>query len=261
MYKFTGEQIMKTPRMYLILAVIGALMTIGAASQLKFNPPKLSDAPADIRDVVLRGYNIIHETHKYAPDHVGNALDCTNCHFNAGMVKDTLSFVGAPAVYPKYFPIVDKVIDIAMHTNLCFERYLNAAPLPPNSKDMVAILTYYQWISKGIPVYAKVPWVGLKPMKSEHKPNAQAGSNVFTQCMPCHGKNGQGLLPSGAPPLWGEGAFPAGPGMGKEDMLAAFVHRFMPKGNPDLSTDQALDVAAFVLSHPRPQMKHMPGKP
>jgi cytochrome c len=44
-------------------------------------------------------------------------------------------------------------------------------------------------------------------------------------------------------------------------MLAAFVHRFMPKGNPDLSTAQALDVAAFVLSNPRPQLKQTLGKP
>jgi thiosulfate dehydrogenase len=251
---------MKGARAYVIAAAIIALAAMGADSPLKFNPPSLSDAPKEIRDMVRRGYNIVHETHKYAPNHVGNKLDCTNCHFNAGMVKDTLSFVGAPAVYPKYFPIVDKVIDIGMHTNLCFERYLNADPLPPNSKDMVAILTYYQWISKGIPIYTKVPWVGLEPIKSEHKPDVQAGSKVFPQCMPCHGKNGQGLLPSGAPPLWGEGAFPAGPGMGKEDMLAAFVHRFMPKGNADLTVTQALDVAAFVLSHPRPQMKHMPGQ-
>jgi thiosulfate dehydrogenase len=259
--KLMRGHIMKNTRIYLILAVIAAVLAIGAEGQLQFNPPKLSDAPEEIRDVVRRGYNIIHETHKYAPDHVGNALDCTNCHFNAGMVKDTLSFVGSPAMYPKYFPMVDNVIDMAMHTNMCFERYLNADPLPPNSSDMVAILTYYQWISKGIPIYANVPWVGLMPIKSEHEPNAQAGSEVFTQCMPCHGKNGQGLLPSGAPPLWGEGAFPAGQGMGKEDMLAAFVHRFMPKGNPDLSISQSLDVAAFVLSHPRPEMKHTPGKP
>ena len=153
-----------------------------------------------------------------------------------------------------------KIVDLAMLTNMCFERYLNTEPLPADSNDMIAILTYYQWISKGIPVYSNVPWLGLELIKSEHKLNSQDGSKVFTQCMPCHGKNGQGLLPSGAPPLWGNGAFPAGPGMGKEDMLAAFVHRFMPKGNPDLSTTQALDVAAFVLSHPRPQMKQKMGK-
>jgi thiosulfate dehydrogenase len=250
---------MKSARVYLIVAAIAALVAMGADSPLKFDPPKISEAPKEIRDMVQRGYNIVHETHKYAPNHVGNKLDCTNCHFNAGMVKDTLSLVGVRAMYPKYNPMKKKVIDLAELTNMCFQRYLNAKPLPADSDDMVAILTYYQWISKGIPIYAKVPWLGLKPIESEHTPDVHAGSMVFPQCVPCHGNNGQGLLPSGAPPLWGEGAFPAGPGMGQEDVLAAFVHRFMPKGYADLTITQALDVAAFMLSHPRPQMKQMSG--
>jgi thiosulfate dehydrogenase len=253
-----GVKIMKNSTKYIILAAIAAAMTLGAESQLNFNPPMLSDAPKELEPLVQQGYNIIHETHKYAPNHVGNELDCTNCHFNAGMMKDTLSLVGVASEFPKYNPVVKKVVDLATMTNMCFMRYLNADPLPADSSDMLAILAYYQWISKGVPVYAEVPWLKFEPVMSEHKPNVQDGSKVFTQCMPCHGKEGQGLLPSGAPPLWGKGAFPSGPGMGKEDVLAAFVHRFMPKGNPDLSTDQALDVAAFVLSHPRPQMKKMP---
>ena len=250
---------MKSARTSVIVAAIAALTAMGTDSPLRFNPPKISDAPKEIRDTVRRGYNIIHETHTYAPNHVGNKLDCTNCHFNAGMVKDTLSLVGVRAVYPKYHPKQKKVIDLVELTNLCFQRYLNTQPLPADGDDMVAILVYYQWISKGVPIYAKVPWLGLRPIKSKHKPDAQTGSKVFVQCVPCHGKNGQGLLPTDGPPLWGDGAFPAGPGMGKEDILAAFVHRLMPKGNADLSVTQALVVAAFVLSHPRPQMEHAEG--
>ena len=249
---------MKKLTPYLILATIAAVMTLGANSQLNFNPPKLSDAPKELEPLVQQGYNIIHETHKYAPNHVGNELDCTNCHFDAGMMKDTLSLVGVASEFPKYNSVVEKVVDLAKMTNMCFMRYLNADPLPADSNNMTAILAYYQWISKGVPVYADVPWLKFEPIKSEHKPNLENGSKVFPQCAPCHGDHGQGLLPDDAPPLWGNGAFPSGPGMGKEDMLAAFVHRFMPKGNPDLSTDQALDVAAFVLSHPRPMMKKMP---
>jgi len=230
-----------------------------STSKVTFNPPPLVDAPANMQDAVQRGYNIVHETHKYAPEHVGNELDCTNCHFNGGMAKDTLSLVGVAAVFPKYDPEAGKPVDLVMMTNMCFQRYLNAKPLPADGKDMIAILAYYQWISKGIRIHAKVPWLGLEPIRSEHTPDVQAGSKVFPQCMPCHGQDGQGLLPSGAPPLWGDGAFPAGPGMGQEDTLAAFVHRFMPKGNADLSTAQALDVAGFVLSHPRPKMKSMGG--
>ena len=245
---------MKNTKIFLVLAAIAAVMTLGAESQLKFNPPKLSEAPKELQPLVQRGYNIIHETHKYAPDHVGNELDCTNCHFDAGMMKDTLSLVGVAAVFPKYHPVVKKVVDLPKLTNMCFVRYLNADPLPEDSNDMIAILTYYQWISKGIPVYADVPWLKFEPVKSEHKPNSQNGSKVFAQCTPCHGNNGQGL-PGDGPALWGNGAFPEGPGMGTEDILAAFIHRFMPEGYANLSMDQAIDVAAYILSFPRPQMK------
>jgi thiosulfate dehydrogenase len=249
---------MKTGGIYLTVAVIAAVAAMGAESSIKFHPPGVSDAPQEIRDAVQRGYNIVHETHKYLPKHTGNQLDCTNCHFNAGMARDTLSLVGVGAVFPKYSPMRQKMIDLPMLTNMCLMRYLNAEPLPVDSNDMIAVLTYYQWISKGIPIYADVPWLGLQPIQSEHKPSVQTGSRAFAQCVPCHGDHGQGLLPGGAPPLWGDGAFPTGPGMGKVDVLAAFVHRFMPKGNADLTVPQALDVSAYVLSQPRPEMRRKP---
>jgi thiosulfate dehydrogenase len=229
-----------------------------STSRLTFNPPALGDTPEQMRDAVQRGYNIIHETHKYAPGHVGNKLDCTDCHFNGGMIEDTLSLVGVGAVFPKYHPMRKEVIDLATMTNMCFELNLNAAPLPADGNDMIAILAYFQWISKGIPVFTKVPWLGLEAIPSEHKADVQAGSKVSSQCMPCHGQNGQGL-PNDGPPLWGDDSFTTGSGMAQEDTLAAFVHRFMPKASADLTTSQALDVAAFVLSHSRPQTRQGSG--
>jgi ubiquinol-cytochrome c reductase cytochrome b subunit len=226
-----------------------------SSEALKFNPPAPNEAPVNIRSNVERGEAILRHTHTTLPKHTGNALDCTNCHFVAGMTKNGLSLVGVWSVYPKYDEQTKRPIDLTMKTNACFERYLNTEPLPADSNDMLDILTYYRWISKGIPVDANVPWLGLQPIKSEHKPDIQKGEKIFSLCMPCHGQKGQGLLPSGAPPLWGEGAFPSGGGMGRVDMLSAFVHRLMPKNNPDLSVNEALDVAGFVLSHPRPQQK------
>ncbi|MCA9284269.1 MAG: hypothetical protein KDA22_03575, partial [Phycisphaerales bacterium] len=35
--------------------------------------------------------------------------------------------------------------------------------------------------------------------------------------------------------------------------LAAFTYLNMPKGNPDLTVEQAIDVAAYVASQPRPR--------
>ena len=66
----------------------------------------------------------------------------------------------------------------------------------------------------------------------------------------CHGAEGGGTLV--APPLWGKQSYNDGAGMHRSENLAAFAHANMPKTAPDLTPEQALDVAAFVSKQPRP---------
>lgn len=128
---------------------------------------------------------------------------------------------------------------------------MNGEALPPDSKEMNAIITYYQWISKGLPIYGQIPWLGLKHIQSTHQPNPMEGKEVFgQQCLACHGSNGQGTQI--APPLWGKDSFNDGAGMAMLANLATFTRDFMPQGNPDLTDEEALDVAAYVTSQPRP---------
>ncbi|MCL4487681.1 MAG: c-type cytochrome [Chloroflexi bacterium] len=133
-------------------------------------------------------------------------------------------------------------------------RSENGKALPYDSKEMTSIVTYLQWISKGIPIYAKVPWLGVPALSSTHKPDAAAGQQVFqTKCSPCHGTNGQGT--SIAPPLWGDHSYNDGAGMATPATLASFAHLNMPRGNPDLTVEQALDVGEFVDTQPRPKFQ------
>lgn len=216
-----------------------------------FNPPQPQDAPPDIRDAVMLGYNILMDTPKYAPQYVGNKLTCKNCHFEAGRTMKGLSLVGVGAAYPKYKERHHYSVNLVMRTNDCFERSMNGRPLPSDCKEMNAIITYYQWISKGLPIYADIPWLGLKPIKTSHGPNPIKGKEVYGQkCMACHGSNGQGTPI--APPLWGKNSFNDGAGMAELPKLAAFAHDFMPQGNPNLTTEEALDVSAFITGQPRP---------
>ncbi len=75
-------------------------------NKVTYNPPRPQDAPADIRDAVLLGQNILSDTQKTVPTYVGNNVKCTNCHFNQGMTQGGknggISLVGVAAVYPKY---------------------------------------------------------------------------------------------------------------------------------------------------------------
>jgi thiosulfate dehydrogenase len=226
-----------------------------AKSIFAFNPPSPQDAPQDIKDAVLLGYNITINTRKYAAKYVGNKLTCGNCHFKGGMTEGGknggLSLVGVGAAYPKFRKRQNYSVDLVSRTNDCFERSMNGSPLPADSKEMMALVTYYQWISKGIPIYADIPWLGVKPLKSAYKPDTAKGKQVFAQkCANCHGANGQGTL--AAPPLWGKDSFNDGAGMAKLDNFSAFTHLNMPLGNPDLSVEDALDVALFVTTESRP---------
>jgi thiosulfate dehydrogenase len=208
-----------------------------------------------IRDAVLLGYNLMMETRKYAPKFVGNKLSCTNCHFHGGISQGGknggISLVGVAATYPKFRKRQDAAVDLVTRINDCFQRSMKGKPLPPDGKEMTAIITYYHWISKGLPIYADIPWLGLRRIESAHLPDPAKGKRVFVEkCAPCHGTVGQGT--GIAPPLWGNDSFNDGAGMHKPQTLAAFAEENMPKGNPDLTVADALDVAAFVAKQPRP---------
>ena len=218
---------------------------------VSFNPPQPQEAPANIRDGVMLGYNILMETQKYVPQYLGNKLNCRNCHFEAGRTKKGVSLVGVGAAYPKYTERHRYPVNLVMRTNDCFERSMNGRPLPSDSKEMNAIITYFQWISKGLPVYANIPWLGPKFIESTHQPNLAKGKEVLgKKCAACHAINGQGIQIG--PPLWGKDSFNDGASMARVEYLAVFGRKFMPQGNPDLTDEVALDVAAFATGQPRP---------
>ena len=226
-----------------------------AYGSVKYNPPSPEEAPANIRNEVMLGYKIMDSTKKYAGEYVGNKLNCSNCHFNGGITKGGknggLSLVGVATEYPKYRSRAKTVVDIVFRTNSCFERSMNGKPLPADSREMVALVTYFQWISKGLPIYQKIPWLGLKHINSRHKPNLLNGEKIFAStCAACHGANGLGTQV--APPLWGKNSFNDGAGMSHLANLAAFAHNNMPYKISNLTEDQALDVAAYVTGRPRP---------
>ena len=224
-----------------------------------YNPPSPQEAPNDIKDAVILGYHIVVDTQTYASQYTGNKLNCINCHFEGGITQDGknggVSLVGVAAKYPAYRIREKAVISLAAKVNACFERSINGKPLPPEGEEMIAILTYFQWIAKDLPVYAEIPWLGLKKLESDHMPDREKGTQLFSQiCSTCHGYEGQGQA---APPLWGNDSFSDAASMGQLQNMAAFIYANMPKGNPTLSVEDALDTADYVTGQPRP---HYQGK-
>jgi thiosulfate dehydrogenase len=261
----------------LILAVVGGILSLVFSNFLNFsetpraastapaappearrafyNPPAPQEAPESIRQVVLLGYHLMVDTRKYAPVYVGNKLRCRSCHFKGGITEGGkgggLSLVGVGATYPRYRSRQKYAADLVTRTNSCFERSMNGKALPPDSKEMAALMTYYQWISRGLPIYGEIPWLGLASLKQTGAPDKTRGAQVYQEeCAACHGRTGQGT--EIAPPLWGAQSYNDGAGMSHLKTFAAFSYDNMPFDQPHLTLDQAWDVAAFVSGQPRP---------
>ena len=238
-----GAPVRQTPA-----SQIAAPMQAGPSAEVQFNPPRPQDAPEDIREAVMLGYNIINDTAQYAGQHVGNELACATCHLEGGLSKGSITLVGAAATYPRFLSSHGYSADLALKVQDCFARNLNAAPPALDSQTMQAVLAYLQWISKDVPVYAKLPWALPAKLDSSHKPDAAKGAAVYTEsCAACHGDAGDG-----SPPLWGKGSYSDGSTMHNTDTFAVFTHKFMPPEAATLTPEQALDVAAYVDTQPRP---------
>jgi thiosulfate dehydrogenase len=220
-------------------------------------------APPNIRDSVMRGYSIIMDTPFFAPKYAKDLLSCTSCHFCGGDTiggrNNGISLVGVTNIYPSYSKRDQKFITLAERINNCFERSMSGKPMPLDSQEMKDLLNYLNWISKEVKEVKNPPWLGLKMLKSRHKPNLAHGEFVFnTNCSSCHGDHGQGggKLPEPVgktiPPLWGDYSFNDGAGMSNLEVLSAFIYWNMPDKNSILTENDAIDVAAFLLNQPRP---------
>jgi thiosulfate dehydrogenase len=201
---------------------------------------------------IRRGRAILLATRDSLPQHVGNALSCTNCHLDGGR-RESGTWVGVHARYPQYRARSNIVETMEYRINDCLRRSMNGAPLDPGDPAMRDIMAYLAFLSLGVPVGpparpAAGPWAQMTR-------DPGAGAAVFaSNCARCHGADGQGT--AAGPPVWGPRSYNIGAGMARVFTAASFIRKNMPFDQPGTMSDQqALDVAAFVNSQPRPDFK------
>jgi thiosulfate dehydrogenase len=155
------------------------------------------------------------------------------------------------ARYPLYRARSNQVETIEYRVNDCFRRSMNGTPLAVDGSDMRDIVAYLAFLSRDVPVGTppsgdrSARWAGLTP------DSAAGGALYRTTCSQCHGPDGEGG--GGAPPLWGPASYNVGAGMARVRSAAAFIAANMPFDRPgSLSDQQALNLAAYVDGHPRP---------
>ena len=232
----------------------------------KFDTPRLADMLAAANaEQLVRGMRLNLETRTLLPDHVGDQLNCTSCHLNAGTVADGSPYVGVSAFFPSYGARAGKIITLEERINGCFRRSMNGKPLAKDSPDMQAMVAYFDWMKRETKPEDKVAGRGIGKIDKKIVPNSENGRKIYAdQCAICHGENGEGLKNAAGqmvyPPLWGDESFNIGAGMARTYTAAAFVKRNMPIGFHDkfplgqggLSDQEAVDVAEYFSHQPRP---------
>jgi len=213
---------------------------------------------------------IVNTSHYFGPRGIvapiTNGMNCQNCHVEAGTRAFGNSLAAVSASYPKYRDRSGRVESIEFRIKECMERSLNGSSTDSISKEMKAMVAYFKWIGKDVKRGTRPTGSGIVDIPFINRPaDPQQGKIVFAEkCQRCHGNNGEGAMyPDSTgyiyPPLWGDKSFNVSAGLYRISRLASFIKYNMPFGPeqlpPQLTDEEAWDVAAFIVSQPRTEKK------
>jgi thiosulfate dehydrogenase len=195
--------------------------------------------------------------------HQSNGMNCQNCHLDAGTKPFGNNYGAVAATYPKFRERSGTTEDIYHRINDCMARSLNGKMLDTASHEMQAIKAYIEWLGKDVPKGKKPENSGINRLAYlDQAADIAKGKLVYAaKCQSCHGESGAGKMDSNRityqyPPLWGSHSYTTAAGLFRLSNFAGYVKSNMPFGasneHPQLTDEEAWNVAAFVNSQPRP---------
>lgn len=271
--------------MVLMIAIVAMLFIDRNGSDIAGDAPALASAPPPDdglwhapdtalipalpnAELVRYGRQLIANTAAYFGPHGSlgqraNGMNCQNCHLDAGTRPWGNNYGSVASLYPKFRERSGTKEGIVKRVNDCIERSLNGNALDSTSLEMQAIVSYIKWVGSAVPKGEKAKASGLMELAYlDRAADPARGKLVFLEkCITCHKPDGQGQLNADGrtylyPPLWGPNSYNHGAGLYRLSRIAGYVKANMPQGvtwdRPQLTDEQAWDVAAYVNSQERP---------
>lgn len=191
-----------------------------------------------------------------------NDVNCKACHLEddnglPGTKKHVIPFINAINNFPKLDIETMKII--SLQDRIRGMAGASSQQFPDDSKEMKAIIAYFQWLKKayGIKNGVKLEGTYLAKMNFPNRPaNPVVGKKLYEEnCSMCHGEDGKGMLNDN----YAQGGghlypslliWPDGGHMAMIPVLARFLRSAMPLGasaeHPTLTPSEAVDIAAFL---------------
>ncbi len=231
--------------------------------------PSIADLPKNKEsELILYGRDLVAHTAKYLGPKGSikqntNGMNCQNCHLEAGTKIMGNNYAAVFSTYPKYRSRSGTVESVIKRISDCFERSLNGTPPDSNSREMRAMVAYMKWLGKNVAKGETPKGTGLQKLPYlDRAADPDRGEILYAaKCQLCHGADGQGQLAADGrlytyPPLWGKNSYNDGAGLYRIGSFAGYVKNNMPFGAtylaPQLTDEEAWDLAAFVNSRPHP---------
>ena len=225
---------------------------------------------AKLKAQVSYGKELIAHTAKYLGPNglvmkISNGMNCQNCHLQAGTVVFGNNYGSVASLYPKFRARSGGIENVYKRVNDCIERSLNGKAIDTLGKEMQAIAAYINFVGSNVAKGKKAAGSGFKDLAwLDRAADPEKGQTVYTtKCQSCHQANGEGTFTADKteyiyPTLWGSNSFNDGAGLYRISNFAKYIKYNMPQGttyqNPQLTDEEAWDVAAFVLSQTRPHI-------
>ncbi len=243
--------------------------TLDAEIAKFWKPNDINSIPDEtLRKEVEYGRELIAHTSKYLGPNgsikqITNGMNCANCHLDAGTKPWGNNFGSVYSMYPKMRARSGQVEDLYKRVSDCMERSLNGKTLERDEKEMKAMIAYIEYIGKNVPKDKEANASGINNLVFLNRAaNPIVGKSLYDKkCSSCHQGNGQGVLAADKteytyPPLWGKNSYNQGAGLYRLSRFAGYIKYNMPQGatyaQPQLSDDEAWDIAAYVETQPRP---------
>src|SRR5437588_9088598 len=87
----------------LVAPVIACVSAAHAGEPVALSPPAKTAVPSGpLGDSIRYGQSLVTNTRALVTPFVGNGLNCTNCHLDAGRVAYAAPFAGLWGVFPEY---------------------------------------------------------------------------------------------------------------------------------------------------------------